>query len=72
MTKQKEIEFKHNEWGILEAYENGEYAGVIATWPNPNEELAIALLNEIDRVRELKSIGIKPEPRDWSEFYGRK
>lgn len=53
-------------------YENGDYAGVIATWPNPNKELTNALLDEIARVRELNSIGIKPEPKDWSEFYGNK
>ena len=72
MANQKNIEFKRNQWGILEVYENGDYAGVIATWPNPNKELTNALLDEIARVRELNSIGIKPEPKDWSEFYGNK
>ena len=70
MTKQKHIEFKHNKWGILEVYEGGDYAGVIATWPNPDIELGKALLEEIDRVHELKSKGIKPEPKDWSELFG--
>lgn len=70
MAKQKDIVFKYNKWGILEAYENGDYAGVIATWPNPDKELEKALLEEIDRVHELKEKGIKPEPNDWSEFYG--
>ena len=72
MAKQKDIVFKHNKWGILEVYENGDYAGVIATWPNPDEELGIALLKEIARVQELSSAGIKPEPKDWSEFYENK
>jgi aspartyl-tRNA(Asn)/glutamyl-tRNA(Gln) amidotransferase subunit B len=53
----------------IEVYENGDYAGVIATFPNPYKELSEALLKEIDRVRELKAKGIKPEPKDWSEFY---
>ena len=35
MAKQKDIEFKYNKWGIIEVYENGDYAGVIATFPNP-------------------------------------
>jgi hypothetical protein len=30
MAKQKDIEFKYNKWGIIEVYENGDYAGVIA------------------------------------------
>ncbi len=72
MTKQKNIEFKHNKWGILEVYENGNYAGVIATWPNPDIELGKALLEENDRVKKLKSKGIKPDTKDWSDFYGNK
>ena len=72
MAEQKDTVFKYNKWGIIEVYENGDYAGVIATFPNPDEELAKALLDEIDRVRELRSIGIKPESKDWSEFYGSK
>ena len=72
MAKHKDIEFKRNKWGIIESYKNGDYAGVIADCPNPNEELAKALLDENDRVREMISMGIKPEPKDWSEFYGNK
>ena len=72
MAKQKDIVFIRNKWGIIEAYKNGDYAGVIATYPNPNEELAKALLDENNRVRELSRIGIKPEPKDWSGFYGNK
>ena len=69
LITQKDIEFKYNKWGIIEVYENGDYAGVIATFPNPYKELSEALLKEIDRVRELKAKGIKAEPKDWSEFY---
>ena len=69
MTKQSDIGFQYNKWGILEVYENGDYAGVIATWPNPNKDLGKALVKEIDRVHKLKGEGIKPEPKDWSDFY---
>lgn len=72
MAKQSDIGFKYNKWGIIEVYKNEDYDGVIATWPNPDKELGEALLKEIDRVYELKEKGIKPEPKDWSEFYGNK
>lgn len=72
MAEHGEIEFRYNKWGIFEVYKDGDYDGVIATWPNPNKELGEALLEEIDRVYELREKGIKPEPNDWSEFYGNK